>query len=241
MPKGKESKSKEIIISNFPEGNSTPTIFDLVDKTEVLNAINNLIAGHTPKEEIRERTVGGGKKAKYVNTYFMCRQFSLVTGFKWSSECLEERIYPEHPKPAQELAAKMKVTTWDKLGNQYSHVAWGCVQVQARGVLLFDQWKAAYSDGIKKCLSYFGIANDVYGGKDLQFLGEEPPEEEPVGIGDEEPKVKKPPPSPDRLKFLKYLVDNKIALTDAMEVLGTDDLDTITDWKQALSKVKESK
>lgn len=239
MPKG-----KDIIISKLPESSDgTPTIFDLVDKSMVLKAINNLISGTTPKEEIKEREVGGGKMAKYVNTYYMTHQFSLVTGFKWSSECLEERTFPDikdkegKPFPIQELAAKMKVTTWDRNGSQYSHVAWGCVPVQSRGVLLFDQWKAAYSDGIKKCLSYFGIANDVYGGKDLQFLGEEPPEVEEVEIEveDKEPK----PIPPDRIKFLRYLADNKITQEDAISKLGIDSIDDITNFDKALSKLKE--
>lgn len=235
MPKDKDSivEGKRLSVKS----DTIPTIFDFVDKGEIVKAINNLITGHTPSEEIRERAVGGGKKAKYVNTYFMTRQISLITGFRWSSECLEEKIYPDKP-PYKYLGAKMKVTIWDKQGNQFSHISWGEKPI-TEGIGHFDQWKAAYSDGIKKCLSYFGIANDVYGGKDLQFLGEEPPEEETVSIEDEEPKVKKPPLSPDRLRFLKYLADNKIALTDAMEILDIDDLDTVTDWKEALSKVKE--
>ena len=220
----------------MPEDNDTAlTIFEQIDKKEVLAAIKNLITGKTPASEIKEREIGSGRKAKYVNTYYMTRQLSLITAFRWSSECLEERTYPANP-PYKYLGAKMKVTIRNKNGEEFSHTSWGEKPI-TEGTGYFDQWKAAYSDGIKKCLSYFGIANDVYGGKDLQFLGEEPPEteEEPIDIGTEKPK----PIDPDRMKFLKYLADNKISLTEAMEILGTDDLDTVTNWKTALSKVEK--
>ncbi len=238
MPK--VSKDTVVEGKRLVKGDTNPTIFDLVDKAKIIEAITNLVNGTTPASEIRERTVGGGKKAKYVNTYYMTRQASLITGFRWSSECLEEKTYPANP-PYQALGAKMKVTYWDGDGNEYSHTAWGGVDVQAKGVNYFDQWKAAYSDGIKKCLSYLGIANDVYGGKDLQFFGSEPPEEETVGLEEDAPKAKSRSIDKDRMVFLKYLSDNKVSLTDAMDILGVDDLDSISDWEEALEKVKSTR
>ena len=204
------------------------TIFESIDKTEVAKAVKNLITGKTPKEEIRERKIGGGNRAKYVNTYFMTRQVSLITGFRWSSECLEEKLHPSSP-PYQEVAAKMRVTVWDKLGNKFYHESWGCVQVQAKGVLLFDQYKAAYSDGIKKCLSYFGIANDVYGGKDLEFLGEEPPEVET------ETKI-----TGSKTAFMKYIQVNNIPWTKVQEILGIDVIEEIKNFDKTLKILKEN-
>ncbi len=218
----------------MPEDNSTAlTVFEHIDKAEVLSAIKNLITGKTPAKEIREREVGGGKRAKYVNTYYMVRQIALITGFRWSSECLEERTYPPNP-PYKYLGAKMKVTIWNKNGEQFSHISWGEKPI-TEGTGHFDQWKAAYSDGIKKCLSYFGIANDVYGGKDLQFLGDEPPETPRTSSSQPKPE----PISADRMKFLKFISDNKILVSKVMTILGVDNLDNITDWKQAYDKVKE--
>jgi len=202
------------------------TIFDKLDQVEAIKAIDNLVLGKTPASEIRERDVVRGTKVKYVNTYYMCRQIALITGFRWSSECLEERLHPANP-PHQEVAAKMRVTIWDRQGNKYSHDSWGCVQVQSKGVLLFDQFKAAYSDGIKKCLSYFGIANDVYGGKDLQFLGQEP-----VEIEDD---------TGDRKSFMAYLSNNHIMPSKACKILEVNDLSEITNWQDAIQKLEEAK
>ncbi len=219
--------------------NADLTVFGQISKADILAAIKNTIEGRTPANEIKEREVGGGRKAKYVNTYYMTRQLSLITAFRWSSECLEERTYPANP-PFKYLGAKMKVTIRNKDGEEFSHISWGEKPI-TEGTGYFDQWKAAYSDGIKKCLSYFGIANDVYGGKDLQFLGEEPPEEETVGLEENEPKAKSKPIDKDRMIFLKYLSDNKVSLTDAMDILGVDDLDSISDWEEALEKVKSTR
>ena len=219
------------------ENNTALTVFEHMDKGEVEAAIKNLITGKTPRKEIRQREIGGGRKAPYVNGYYMFRQLSLITGFRWSSECLEEKTYPDKP-PHKYLGARMKVTIWDKHGNQYSHVSWGEKPI-TEGTGYFDQWKAAYTDGIKKCLSYFGIANDVYGAKDLQFLGSEPPEtsEESIEIVDSSKSkgvVDKP-----RIEFLKYLNENKILPSKVQSILGIDSIDDIEDFGKALSKVKE--
>lgn len=203
------------------------TIFESIDKTEVAKAVKNLITGKTPANEIRERVVGGGKSARYVNTYFMTRQISLITGFRWSSECLEEKTYPANP-PYKYLGAKMKVTIWDKLGNKFSHESWGEKPI-TEGTGYFDQWKAAYSDGIKKALSYFGIANDVYGGKDLEFLGEEPPEEDtevkPVG---------------SRTAFMRYMQNNNIPWSKVQEIFSIDKIEEIKNFDKALKILKEN-
>lgn len=143
------------------------TIFEAGIGKQREEAIKNLIIGLTPDEHIKQRPAGGGRRVDYVNTYYMTRQISLITGFRWKSECLEERILED------EIGAKMKVTIWDSDGKEYSHESWGqktIAKYKGSGgtISIFDDIKAAYSDGIKKCLSYFGIANDVYGGKDAE-------------------------------------------------------------------------
>ncbi len=206
------------------------TIFDAIDRKEIQTAIANLVKGKTPITEVRKRPVGGGFEANYVNTYYMTRQISLITGFRWSSECLEEKTYPNSEKP-EELGAKMKVTIWDKNGNQFSHISWGKATVKPK-ISFFNQWKAAYSDGIKKCLSYFGIANDVYGGRDLDYFGEEPAE------SDNNTSMINPT---DQIKaFMKFISDRHILPSKAMEMLGVKSFNEINDWRQAYEKVKSS-
>lgn len=204
------------------------TIFDGIDRNEIKEAIKNLISGKTPIKEVKQRQVGGGFNANYVNTYYMTRQISLITGFKWSSECLEERMHPA-TGDAKELGAKMKVTIWDNKGNQYSHISWGSVEVK-KNVGFFDQWKAAYSDGIKKCLSYFGIANDVYGGKDLDYFGSEPSENESAVVVDA---------SQMRDTFHRYLRDRHILVSKACEMLGITNINEVVDFKEAYNRLKE--
>jgi hypothetical protein len=203
------------------------TLFDGINRTEVQSAIQNLIRGVTPVKEVRKLPADAGGY-NYVNTYYMTRQLSLITGFRWSSECLEERWYPDDKSPV-ELDAKMKVTIWDKEGNTYSHVSWGSVKVKPR-ISIFDQWKAAYSDGIKKCLSYFGIANDVYGGRDLDYFGEEPStDDSSSGMSSaDESKV-----------FMKYISEQHILPSKAMLLLNITSWSEVTDWKAAYNTIKE--
>lgn len=205
------------------------TIFDGIDRKEVQQSIKNLIEGKTPIKEVRQLPADAGG-FNYVNTYYMTRQISLITGFRWTSECLEEKPYPDAEKPI-ELGAKMKVTIWDKNGNQFSHVSWGSAKVKPK-ISFFDQWKAAYSDGIKKCLSYFGIANDVYGGRDLDYFGEEPQPGDSDGADISA--------SPDAAKaFMKFINDKHILPSKAATIIGVKSLSEITDWRDAYNKVKE--
>jgi recombination DNA repair RAD52 pathway protein len=151
------------------------TIFD-IGLAERQKAMDVFLSGDTPREFIRKRPGRGGSTQEYVSTYYMTRLFNLITGFQWTSECLEEKYRPDATKPI-EIMVKMKVTTWNKSNQPISHTAWGTKDVvytkQGKIIALGDDLKAAYSDGIKKCLSYFGIADDVYGGKEAEVYVEE--------------------------------------------------------------------
>lgn len=213
--------------------NKQVTIFEALDKGEVARAVTNLINGKTPISEIRQRPVVDGMNVNYVNTYYMTRQISLITGFRWESECLEEKVHAANGEP-KELGAKMKVTIYDRDGNKYSHISWGSVDIKKK-IGYFDQWKAAYSDGIKKCLSYFGIANDVYGGRDLDYFGDEPSVDD-MGIV--------PAGSSSRiiheqeLAFNRYIKDKAIRPSVVCSILSIESTEQITDYKDAYLKVK---
>lgn len=205
-PEKDEATSKEVIIRNT--SGAPLTIFTAINQPEVQEAIRSLISGRTPKHAILQRQGPGGKMIDYINTYYSTHQIGLITGFRWSSECLEEKGFPDIDRlittfeaqewPAdikekvidiikraflvnpREVGAHMKVTIYDAEGNPYSHQSWGQKDVgryssSGKGhvmgqiISIFDDFKAATSDGIKKCLSYFGIGADVYGAKDLEF------------------------------------------------------------------------
>lgn len=218
------------------------TIFEAISKKEQLEAIKNLLKGKTPIAEVKKRPMRGGGEANYVNTYYMTRQVSLITGFRWQSRPLEEKFYPDEKNP-REVGVKMEVIIYDKDGHQYSHQSWGQKDIArwasdgkdhktGEPISIFDDLKAAYSDGIKKCLSYFGIANDVYGGKELEYFATDEDRESTVDFGSTEA----------ARAFGKFLSEKHIPVSKALGLLGVKSLAEIKDFKEAhdlITKAKE--
>ena len=213
------------------------TIFDAIGLKERQEAIRNLLRGKTPIAEIKKRPMRGGGEANYVNTYYMTRQISLLTGFRWQSRPIEEKFYPDEKNP-REVGVKMEVIIYDSDGRQYSHRSWGQKDIArwtsdgkdhkaGEPISIFDDLKAAYSDGIKKCLSYFGIANDIYGGKELEFFATDEDEPGSVDFGSTEASG----------EFGKFLSKKHIAVSKALGILGVKSLAEIKDYKEAHDKI----
>ena len=227
-----EKKAKDTVEETVEIDETALTIFEAVGIKQRQEALQTLLTGKTPEKYILTRPARGGGIAKYVNTYYMTRQISLVTGFRWNSECLKEEFRPNKEEPV-EIGAFMKVTILDGSGNEISHYSWGQKDVarysydDKKGnykkgdmISLFDDLKAAYSDGIKKCLSYFGIANDIYGSKDYEAYEEE--------LND--PKA----------KLTKYIKDNDLSYSEQVfPTLEVKNFSEITDFEDALKKLKE--
>jgi len=119
---------------------------------DIQAAIKSLITGKTPITEVRKRDSRGGE-ISYVNGYYMFRQASLITGFRWSSKCLREKYIPDETAPV-EVGALMQVTLYDQAGNHYSHQSWGSSEVKRRKssgeiISLFDDLKAAYTEALR--------------------------------------------------------------------------------------------
>ena len=212
---------------------------------EIQTAIKSLISGKTPIAEVREKDGRGGKD-RYVNGYYMFRQASLITGFRWSSKCLREKYFPSEDTPS-EVGALMEVTIYDQSGNTFSHQSWGGNKVQRYNkdkredgklihkagdiISLFDDLKAAYTDGIKKCLSYFGIANDIYGGKELNYF-----ESEEESSNGKQPGIVIS--STDQRAALDAYIRNKhIRYDKALEIIGVSSMNDIIDYKAAYDKL----
>lgn len=194
-------------------------------------AINNLFKSKTPIKHIRQRPIQGGGEANYVNTYYMTQQASLITGFRWESECLEERAIPDWENPI-EIGCKMRVTIYDSKGNAYRHTSWGQKEVgrykkehpkAGEAMSIFDDLKAAYSDGIKKALSYFGIANDIYGGREINYFDDDVE----LNVNDA------------KRAFNKYIEDSGLSWDKVFEICDIKSFTEITDFKEAYLKVKE--
>lgn len=207
---------------------------------EVQAAIKLLVGGQTPVNEIREREIRGGGTAKYVNAYYMTRQAALLTGWRWSSKCLREKWWPDDNNPS-EVGAFMQVTLYDQDGNAFSHQSWGSADIKkwketGKGhitgtpVSIFDDLKSAYTDGIKKCLSYFGIANDVYGGKDLS---------ENYFKQEDQQAVVKFDTTEARNMFDAYVRKNNVRYDIVLKLLNAQSLNDVTDWSAAYNTIKE--
>jgi len=218
------------------------TIFNSDVSKDIQAAIKALVSGRTPKEDVRERDIRGGDKAKYVNTYYMTRQASLLTGWRWSSKCLRERYFPNEETP-KEIGALMEVTLFDQEGNSFSHQSWGSADIKRHAkdsknykigdvISFFDDHKAAYSDGIKKCLSYFGIANDIYGGRDLNLFEEELQDGQQTGVTVTDITAL-------RNAFDSYIKDNHIRYDIVLRLLSVSSVNEIQDYRAAYKVMKE--
>ena len=217
-----------------PKTETSLTLFDGIDAKHLEEAVKALISGKTPRAEIKEVKVRGGRLVPSVNAYYMTRQIGLLTGFRWSSEELGDRWWPNEENPV-EYEVKVRVTIYDQNGNAYSHTSTGrgdpAFHSDKDGNILsrVNIKKSGYTDGIKKCLSYFGIANDVYGRKDLSEDFFESSEEEAGEIdfgGDESQKA-----------FMKHLDKRGVLPSKACEVLGVASVKDILDYKLAKEQI----
>ena len=198
-------------------------------------AINNLITGRTPLGQIKKRPGRGGGSQRYVDIVYMTEQANLITTFKWKQEVVKEEEYRDKNGKVLELGVLVRVTFYGADGEAVSKEQWGQKEVMYQKdrpdipVCYFDDKKAAISDGVKKCLSYFGIAADVYAGKELEFNVEE------LGFEGIEPDQR-------RSTFLKMA--GKLGFTRPSvicEKLGVKSLDEIKDFTEALEKLEAVK
>jgi hypothetical protein len=232
-----QETSHEIAISN---------LFEIVGKSQQESAMRSWLTGKTPKSAIQQREARGGKMVDFVNAYYMTRQATLITGGRWSHETIDERARPNWDNPV-ELGTKVKITIYDKQGNAYVHTAWGSKDVaryaekkdkqgkilnpdQANKIIsLYDDMKAAETDAIKKALSYFGIADDIYGHRELTFDDLTAETSSDVSIEDK------------RSMFTKFVEKNHISYSEVFTILNIKDLSDITDFAKAYEEVKKVK
>jgi len=137
----------------------------------------------------------------------------------------------------------MEVTLFDQEGNSFSHQSWGSADIKRHAkdsknykigdvISFFDDHKAAYSDGIKKCLSYFGIANDIYGGRDLNLFEEELQDGQQTGVTVTDITAL-------RNAFDSYIKDNHIRYDIVLRLLSVSSVNEIQDYRAAYKVMKE--
>jgi recombination DNA repair RAD52 pathway protein len=214
---------------------TTETILPVLNSPEFIKrkkeAIARLTKGMTPLKEIKTRPGRGGTNQRYVDIAYMVEQANLLTTFNWKQEVVKEEEFKDGKGKIVEIGVLVKVTFYTPDGSAISKEQWGQKEVMYQKgtdtpVAYFDDKKAAISDGVKKCLSYFGIAADVYAGKELEFYMEDKDFLADMG-NDQWQNV-----------FNKLLKDNRMAYKDVFKVLNVKGLGEATDFKQAYETLK---
>lgn len=212
-------------------------IVPVMDSAEFIKrkkeAIKRLTSGMTPLTEIKSRPGRGGGVQKYVDIGYMVEQANLLTTFNWKQEVVKEEEYRDKNGKVLEIGVLVRVTFYNTDGSGISKEQWGQKDIVYQKpdltlpVSYFDDKKAAISDGVKKCLSYFGIAADVYAGKEMEFYMQD--ESFLASMGNDQ----------WQLVFSKLANESKLKWGKIFEVLGVQDASKITDYKEAYDKLKK--
>ncbi len=199
------------------------TIYDALDQKGVKEAITSLLKGRTPVKYVKQRPARGGGQVNYVETYYVVDQLNKLFGFKWNFELLDEKV------DDKEVMVKGRLTCFTGDGFPIIKEQFGQVD-RLPSVPLGDQKKAAASDCLKKCASLFGIALDVYWGKEIEYFT---PEAEEEGIDFT---------SSDAARaFNRFVQDKHLSWSEVFQILGVKSLSEVKDFKQAYEKVKAAK
>lgn len=115
----------------------------------------------TDPNQIKERKGPSGKMLKYVEASYMVTALNYACLMDWDHEVLETRTDTIEDKLHISVLGTLTIRTTD--GKTIQKTQWGS-QVLKQKSEMGDALKAATSDSLKKCASYFGIAMDVYSG-----------------------------------------------------------------------------
>jgi hypothetical protein len=133
-----------------------------------------------------------------------------------------------------DLGIDITDTTWQQEKRKQRHL-FEIEHHKGEIISLGDDEKAAETDAIKKALSYFGIANDVYGHKEKKFI--DPTSEEENNEDGESEEVELD--VKDRYKkFGIWLKLKGLLWSEVYEILGTKE---IADYEVAKQKIMEVK
>jgi len=129
----------------------------IIRQVKLPPAVKKQIYLETPVEFIKERKGKGNKTFRYVEGgYVVARLNQIFSPVGWDFEIIEHIIEPT------EVVVKGRLTIKNPLQKyQVSKTQYGSKERYA-AVPLGDTLKAASTDALKKCASFFGIALDVY-------------------------------------------------------------------------------
>lgn len=143
----------------------------MVGKLPFSNRQINLLMQKTPERFVKERTIRGGGKAKYVQIQYVIGMLNLITGYRWDFEIVDEK------EISGQIIVRGKLSVATKDGTTITKTQYGGAEIKAYGkehdkagqpMDISSDYKAAASDCIKKCASLMGVAWDVYGNDEMR-------------------------------------------------------------------------
>lgn len=136
----------------------------LYEKWQGLSISERLIMlQNTDPSQIEKRKGRAGKEYKYVSISYMIKAANMAFGFAWSVKITSWIETATEIICNIELTADVNGTTITKSATGQKDIA---VRQNTNEILCKgDDYKSAQADAIKKALSLFGIAQDVYFGE----------------------------------------------------------------------------
>jgi len=164
-----------------------PTTEEFNDLKEIVQrkydaALRNLITGKTPDEAKLERKARGSKDVTYVPGWWFIEQANALFLHLWNHEVVEQflgegqvwakckvsvvvpgRTITERFPDGREVVTRIETVTVSKTQFGGSDIKkYGDGAKSGQVIDIADDLKSAATDGMKKCLSEFGFASDVY-------------------------------------------------------------------------------
>ena len=152
-----------------------------------VQSLTNLLKRHTPSKDIKIRTVRGGDQAPYLTGSWFIAQANDLFAHCWSFHIHEQGIDNNHAwvrgsvtvtTPAKVIEIERPDGTIERrktegmtiTKHQYGGHEIAKDSKTKQDLDKGDSLKAAATDCLKKCLTLFGIAADVYGSKEEKKL-----------------------------------------------------------------------
>jgi hypothetical protein len=131
-------------------------------ETNLLNAEQlEYILAKTPQQFIKKRPAKGGGTWNYVSTGYIVKVLNLMFGWDWDCEIESEQII------GTQVIVRCRLSCRTHEGKTIVKTQYGRKDITFKKATqdfldIGNDFKAAASDGLKKCASMIGIASDVY-------------------------------------------------------------------------------
>lgn len=114
-----------------------------------------------PPNEIKERSGGGGTKLKYVSGASVIKRLIEATGGNYSTRLIQQQFLTIGGKDAMLVVVELEIP------NLGSKQGFGVQILNERGGE--DLYKGAFTDGLKKAATQFGVGLELYEDEDTSL------------------------------------------------------------------------